>query len=72
MTIQDLLDWCKGAKAPTHPDGYPLSARLLLSEGEGEDADGITYDLCIVGCEGHGHKWEEPESITLAIRGKNK
>ena len=66
MTIQDLLDWCKGAKAPTHPDGYPLSAKLLL--GTGEDADEPRYELCIVGCEGHGHEWEGQEILFLAIK----
>ena len=63
MTIQDLLDWCKNAKAPTHPDGYPLSARLVLWQ-HGED-----HELCIGGIEGHGHEWEEPEKLLLHIAG---
>ncbi len=63
MTIQDILDWCKNAKAPTHPDGYPLTAKLLLSSRDG----GFEYELRIAGCEGHGHKWEDPEKLFLEI-----
>ena len=66
MTVQDLLDWCKSYKTRIHPDGYPLSAILLL--GTGEDADDPVSELCIVGCEGHGHEWEEPERILLTIK----
>ena len=67
MTVQDLLDWCKNAKAPTHPDGYPLSATLLLY------VDGKDFELQIDGVEGHGHEWEEPERILLTIKkGKNE
>ena len=62
MTIQDLLDWCKTAKAPTHPEGYPLSAILLLS-----GPDDRPYDLCIDGVEGHGHEWEGPGKLFLRI-----
>lgn len=61
MTIRDLLDWCKEAKAPAHPDGYPLSAKLLLC------LDGKDYELQIDGVEGHGHEWEEPEKLFLSI-----
>ncbi len=61
MTIQDILDWCKRAKAPTHPDGYPLSARLVI------DVDGVVRNLRIDGCEGHGHEWEDPEKLFLEI-----
>lgn len=62
MTIQDLVDWCKSSKAPTHPDGYPLSALLVMDTEDGEK------ELVIDGCEGHGHEWEEPERIYLTIK----
>ena len=66
MTIQDLIYWCAQNKTRTHPDGYPLSAKLLL--GTGEDAEEPIYELRIAGCEGHGHEWEEPERIYLTVK----
>lgn len=63
MTIQDLIDFCARCKARTHPDGYPLSALLVI------DIDDVEHELEIDGCEGHGHEWEEPERIVLMIKG---
>ncbi len=67
MTIQDLLDWCQRQKAPTHPEGYPLSAKLMFSEPD----DGPSHELVIDGLEGHGHEWEEPEVVYLTVKEAN-